>query len=178
MKVFAQLLSAGLLITCAQFANAQNQGPAPSPFCKIEQKVGLTDVTVEYSRPGVKDRKIFGDLVPYDKPWRTGANSATKFTFSTDVTVGGKELAAGSYAVITVPGKENWEVRFYPHESTRWNTYVDDENAKPVVVTAETGELSFTLETFVINLDHLRDNSATIVFAWENTVATVGMTVP
>lgn len=178
MKVLAQLLTICLIAAGIQIASAQDEKPAPSPFCKIEQKVGLTDVTLEYSRPGVKDRDIFGGLVPLNEPWRTGANAATKFTFSTDVTVGGKELAAGSYAVVTVPTEESWEIRFYPHESTRWSTYINDEDAKPVVVTAETGELDFSVESFMIMVDNLRDDSATIVFAWDMTTAWVDMTVP
>ncbi len=93
-------------------ATAQINTPAPSPSQKIEQKVGLTDVTLEYSRPGMKGRTIFGDLIPFDKVWRTGANQNTKITFSTDVTIDGKALKKGTYAVYTKPGKQSWDVIF------------------------------------------------------------------
>ena len=83
--------------------NAQIQTPAPSPFAKVEQKVGLTDVSLEYSRPNMRGRTIFGGLVPYDKIWRTGANARTKISFSDDVTVNGQELKAGTYAIFTKP---------------------------------------------------------------------------
>ena len=83
--------------------NAQIVTPAPSPFAKMEQKVGLTDVTLEYSRPNMRGRTIFGDLVPYDKVWRTGANARTKITFSDDVAVNGQTLKAVSYTHLTLP---------------------------------------------------------------------------
>jgi len=82
--------------------------PRPSPFAKITQTVGLTDITVDYSSPGVKGRKIWGALVPYDQVWRTGANKATKVTFSQDVTVGDTAVPAGSYAFFAIPGATTW----------------------------------------------------------------------
>ncbi|MCP5053951.1 MAG: DUF2911 domain-containing protein [bacterium] len=82
--------------------------PAPSPGASVMQTVGITDVTVKYSSPGVKDRTIWGGLVPYDKLWRTGANTATTIEFSTDVTVGGTKVAKGKYALFTKPGKTEW----------------------------------------------------------------------
>ena len=93
--------------------NAQIETPQPSPFTKIEQKVGLTDVTLEYSRPGMRGRTIFGDLVPYGKLWRTGANKNTMITFSDDVVVDGQTLKAGSYAIFVTPSAKSWDVIFY-----------------------------------------------------------------
>src|SRR6187549_3100732 len=87
---------------------AQLQTPAPSPSGKVEQRIGLTDVVVEYSRPSKKGRVIYGDVVPFDAVWRTGANAATKITFSDDVTFGGAEVKKGSYAMLTKPGKKTW----------------------------------------------------------------------
>ena len=81
-------------------AHAQIEVPAPSPGAKLEQKVGLTDVTVEYSRPGVKNRRIFGKLVPYGEMWRTGANASTKVTFSRDVKIEGQDLAKGNLCLV------------------------------------------------------------------------------
>lgn len=99
-----------LLVTLALSfpALAQIELPAPSPAAKVMQRVGLTDITVEYSSPGAKGRTIWGDLVPWDKPWRTGANAPTKITFSKDVTVGGKPVPAGTYGVITFPSQKAW----------------------------------------------------------------------
>ena len=91
-------------------AAADLELPRPSPFAKVSQDIGLTTVTVDYSSPGVKGRKIWGGLVPYDKQWRTGANRATKITFSRDVTFAGKPVPAGTYALFTIPGKTDWTV--------------------------------------------------------------------
>jgi hypothetical protein len=91
-------------------AAADLELPRPSPFAKVSQDVGLTTITVDYSSPGVKGRKIWGGLVPFDKLWRTGANRATKITFSRDVTFGGKPAPAGTYALFTIPTKGDWTV--------------------------------------------------------------------
>ena len=91
-------------------ANADLDLPRPSPFAKVSQTVGYTDITVDYSSPGVKGRKIWGNVVPYDKMWRAGANNATKVTFSRDVTFAGKPLAAGTYAFFLIPTKGAWTV--------------------------------------------------------------------
>lgn len=107
----AQNIVLGLAaLLASSSAVAQLELPAPSPAAKVMQRVGLTDVTVEYSSPAVKGRKIWGDLVPYGKPWRTGANAATKITFSRDVTFGGKPVPAGTYSVITLPTAKGWTV--------------------------------------------------------------------
>ena len=100
----------------ASAINAQIRTPAPSPSASFTQEIGLIEVSAEYSRPGVKGRTIFGDLVPYNKVWRTGANAATKISFSGDVTIEGEELPAGSYAILSVPGAQSWDVHFYTYE--------------------------------------------------------------
>jgi hypothetical protein len=84
--------------------------PAASPAAKVMAVVGTTEVTVEYSSPGVKKRKIWGELVPTGKPWRTGANSSTKVTFSQDVEVGGKSVPAGTYSLLTIPTPKSWTI--------------------------------------------------------------------
>jgi len=91
-------------------ARADVDLPRPSPFAKVSQVVGLTEITVDYSSPGVKGRKIWGGLVPYDQMWRAGANTATKITFSKDVTFAGKPVPAGTYAFFVIPGKSEWTV--------------------------------------------------------------------
>jgi hypothetical protein len=99
-----------LLALAAGPARADLDLPRPSPFAKTWQVVGLTEITVDYSSPGVKGRKIWGGLVPYDQMWRAGANQATKVTFSKDVTFAGKPVPAGSYAFFVIPGKSDWTV--------------------------------------------------------------------
>src|SRR5690606_11491992 len=116
MKKLYLLLFAGAL-SAATFG--QITAPQASPFTKVEQEGGLTNVTLEYSRPGMRDRQVFGNLVPFGEIWRTGANSNTKITFSDDVHIGGKELKKGTYAIYTRPQKNNWEVMFYT-DSNNW----------------------------------------------------------
>ena len=118
-----------MAFTMAYSVNAQITTPQPSPFSKIEQKVGLTDVTLEFSRPAMRGRTIFGNLVPYGKMWRTGANANTKITFSTDVTVGGSTLKAGTYAVFTTPNETSWDVIFYS-DASNWGTPREWDDAK------------------------------------------------
>ena len=86
--------------------------PAPSPGASVKQTIGLTDLTVSYSRPGVKNRVIWGGLVPYDKPWRTGANAATTLTTTGEISVGGQKLAAGTWSLFTIPGRNEWTFCF------------------------------------------------------------------
>ena len=105
MKKLALL---GFTVLLSFSVGAQLQTPQPSPSAEVEQMVGLTEVEVEYNRPSMRGRTIFGDLVPYDKLWRTGANKNTVVTFSDDVVVEGKTLEAGSYAIFTRPGEAVW----------------------------------------------------------------------
>jgi hypothetical protein len=150
-------------------ANAQIKTPAPSPSQKTEQMVGLTDVTLEYSRPGAKGRTIFGDLVPYGKVWRTGANKNTTLTFSTDFMVGGETLKAGTYALFTIPGEKTWDVILYS-DASNWGTpgkWDDAKVAAKMTVTPEV--MTMSVETFTITFDNLTNNSAVIGILWENT---------
>lgn len=103
-------LGSVLALALAFPAAAQLRLPAPSPAAKVSQEVGLTDISVEYSSPTVKGRKVWGELVPMDQVWRSGANAATKVTFSKDVTFGGKPVPAGTYALVTIPSAKGWTV--------------------------------------------------------------------
>ena len=157
---------------------AQIETPAPSPFSTLEQKVGLTDVKVEYSRPGVKGRKIFGGLEDYGKIWRTGANSNTKVTFSTDVNVDGQPLKKGTYALYTKPGKDSWEVIFYT-DATNWGTpqnWDDSKVALKTVVSPQ--EIPMLIETFTISIDDITNNNAVLGLMWENVYVPVAFSVP
>jgi hypothetical protein len=158
--------------------NAQIETPQPSPFTKIEQKVGLTDVTLEYSRPSMKGRKIFGDLVPYGKMWRTGANKNTMVTFSDDVVVDGTTLKAGSYAIFVTPGESSWDVIFYS-DVENWGIPREWDDSKVAAkTTVNTYEMPMAVETWTISIDDLKSNSAQIGFIWENTYVGVKVKVP
>ncbi|WP_324721120.1 DUF2911 domain-containing protein [Salinimicrobium sp. HB62] len=175
MKKILFILFTGLL---SGFATAQIQVPQPSPSAKIEQQVGLSKVTVNYSRPGMKGRTIFGDLVPYGEKWRTGANNNTTISFDTDVEINGKELKEGTYAIYTVPGKDKWEVIFYK-DSNNWGLPQQwDESKVALKATANVQEMPLSMETFTILFDELQNDSAALNFIWENTVATLPINVP
>ncbi|AKA36153.1 DUF2911 domain-containing protein [Flagellimonas lutaonensis] len=154
------------------------QTPQPSPSAKMEQTVGLTNVTVEYSRPSMKGRTIFGNLVPYDKLWRTGANKNTTVTFSDNVTIDGKELKAGSYAIFTKPGEAVWEVIFYS-DTNNWGTPQKWDDSKVALMTkAQVQEMPMPIETFTITVNDLHNNGATLGMLWENVYVGVPFTVP
>ncbi|PQB04529.1 DUF2911 domain-containing protein [Aureitalea marina] len=151
----------------------QIQTPAPSPFQKIEQKVGLTDVTVEYSRPSMKGRAIFGDLVPYGQVWRTGANANTKITFSNDVMIADGVLKAGSYAIYSKPEAGSWEVMFYS-DANNWGTPAEwDESKVAARVRVSTVPMNMDVETFTITFDDLKSDSANMGIIWESTYVAV-----
>ena len=152
--------------------------PQPSPKATVEQRVGLTDVSVEYSRPGVKGRAIFGDLVPFGKTWRTGANSNTKVTFSSDVSIDGQTLNAGSYGLYTVPNENSWEVMFYS-ESDNSGVPRDWDDTKVVAKTSvEVYSMPMNVETFTITFDDVSGTSATLGILWEKTYVGIKLEVP
>lgn len=152
---------------------AQIEIPQPSPFQTIEQKAGLTDVTLEYSRPSMRGRKIYGGLVPFDKMWRTGANANTKITFSEAVEIGGKTLEAGTYAIYTKPGAQSWEVYFY-NDADNWGTPEKwDESKVAAQTTAQVYPLPMDVQTFTISFDDLTNDSTNLGFLWEKTYVAV-----
>ena len=152
--------------------------PQPSPKATVEQRVGLTDISVEYSRPGVKGRAIFGDLVPFGKTWRTGANSNTKVTFSSDVSIDGQTLNAGSYGLYTVPNENSWEVMFYS-ESDNSGVPRDWDDTKVVAKTSvEVYSMPMNVETFTITFDDVSGTSAVIGILWEKTYVGIKFEVP
>lgn len=148
---------------------AQIQTPQASPFQKIEQKVGLTDVILEYSRPSMKGRTIVGGLVPYDEIWRTGANENTKITFSNDVEIGGQTVNAGTYAIYTKPSASSWEVYFYSDSNNWGNPEKWDESKVAAKVTAPVYPLTTEIETFTMSFDNLKNDEVTLGMLWEKT---------
>ena len=152
--------------------------PQPSPKASVEQRVGLTDISIEYSRPGVRGRTIFGDLVPFGKTWRTGANSNTKITFSSDVSIDGQTLKAGSYGLYTVPNENSWEIMFYT-ESDNSGVPRDWDKAKIVAKTSvEVYSMPMNVETFTITFDDVSSTSAVIGLLWEKTYVGIKFEVP
>jgi len=158
--------------------NGQITTPAPSPAAKIMQTVGLTDVTVEYSRPAMRGRTIFGDLVPYNELWRTGANKNSMVTFSDAVTIAGQKVEAGTYAVFTKPGQTSWEVVFYS-DSNNWGTPQDWDDSKVAAkTTVEVMALPFDVESFTMSIDAIHNNGATLGIFWEKAYVGVAFEVP
>ncbi len=148
---------------------AQIKTPQASPFQKIEQTVGLTDVTLEYSRPSMRGRTIFGNLVPFDKIWRTGANANTKITFSDDVEIGKTAVKAGTYAIFTKPGASNWDVYFYS-DANNWGEPGKWDDSKVVAkVNVATQPMNMPVETFTFTFDDLKNDSAILGIHWDKT---------
>jgi hypothetical protein len=164
--------------TFALSATAQIKTPAPSPSQKIEQTVGLTEVTLEYSRPSMKGRKIFGELADFGKVWRTGANENTKLTFSTDFMIDGKTLKAGTYALFTIPGEKTWDIILYA-DATNWGAPAKwDESKVAAKVTVSSFVLPMDIETFTISFSNLTNDSAVLGIMWENTYVALNFEVP
>ena len=144
--------------------------PKASPAASVTQEVGFTTITVTYSRPAVRGRQIFGDLVPYGRIWRVGANESTKFSVDTEVTILGNQLPAGTYALYAFPEKEEWKIVFHKNIS-HWGDgrkkYNPEEDAFRVSVTPQKNQ-SYQ-ENFLISFDVLTHNSANLILSWEQT---------
>ena len=172
-----------LLLVVFAAAEAQIQTPAASPAASVSTTVGLTDVKINYARPKMKGRKIFGEggdfLVPYGQLWRTGANAGTVISFSDDVTVGGKSLKKGDYLLLTIPGANEWTVILYSDPSMGGNTAAYDQSKDAVRLTAKPAKLADRVETFTVNIADISDDNtkANIEVAWENTSVKFGITV-
>lgn len=157
---------------------AQLERPMASPLAKVEQKVGLTQLALEYSRPSKNDRTVFGDVVPFNEVWRTGANGNTKFTCSDALIFGKDTLKAGSYAVFTKPTSDNWEVIFYT-EFGNWGTPdVWDESKVALRAKAKVIALNDVVESFTMSIDNLTTKSADLNFSWDKTRASLSFSVP
>lgn len=152
--------------------------PQASPSGKVEQRIGLTDVTVKYSRPSKNNRVIFGDLVPFGEVWRTGANENTTIT-CTDALIFGKDsLKPGTYALYSKPAKDSWELIFYS-TTDNWGTPEKWDDSKVVLRTkAAPVSTKWTTESFTINITNLKNESAAIQLMWDETAVSFPFTVP
>ena len=152
--------------------------PQASPKCVLNQMVGLTDVEVEYSRPGVKGRNIFGDLVPFGKVWRTGANSNTTISFSEDVLIDGKTLKKGKYALYTMPKVESWDVIFYSKTDNWGNPEVWNDSDVALRATVVPQILNKNIENLTIDINNLDNNFGYLNISWDKTIASLKFEVP
>jgi len=168
-----------LAIAIANFAvEAQVKTPQPSPKSILNQVVGLTDVTVEYSRPSAKGRVVFGDLVPFGKLWRTGANANSTVSFSEDVVINGTTLKKGKYAIFTLPKADMWEVIFYT-STDNWGLPENyDVNKVAVSLNVDPVMLNNHVESFTIAVNNITNDSATLDISWEKTMVSVKFEVP
>ena len=167
-------LTAAAVLTLAGGATAQGlKTPAPSPLQTLDQAFALSNVKVEYSRPGAKGRAIFGDVVPFGKVWRTGANGATKITFGEDVMVAGKALKAGTYALYTMPNRDKWEVMFYNDLTMGGNVASYKTSDEALRVSAPVMKLNDKVENFTINIGDISSTTANLDMMWENTRVSV-----
>ena len=149
----------------ATSALAQVRTPRPSPQATLTQTVGVTDITIKYSRPGVKGRTIWGALVPYDKVWRTGANEATTITFSEDVTINGQKLAKGTYSLHTTPGQSSWKIHFNS-VADQWGSYSYDA-AKDVLVVNATPVAAPHAEWLTFEIPEMTTDTAKVNIRWD-----------
>lgn len=149
--------------------------PDASQHATVTQRVGLTDISIEYFRPNKRDREIFGGLVPYGQVWRTGANSPTKIKFSDAVKIGGQDVAAGEYAFYTLPNESEWTI-ILSKNTKLWGAYGYKADADALRVTVKPTALASPVETFTIGLDDLKDDSATISMEWDKTRVPVELT--
>jgi tetratricopeptide (TPR) repeat protein len=175
---FVSLLAlAGLILPFSRLSAASKEFefPAPSQHGTITQRVGLTDVSVDYSRPDKRGREIFGGLVPYGKVWRTGANAPTTIKFSDDVKIEGKDLPAGEYAFYTIPDKNEWTIIFSKNLKL-WGAYGYKPDADALRVTVKPTTLPDEVETFTIGFANLKDDGATITLDWDKTHVPVQLT--
>jgi len=168
-----------LAVLIANFTiEAQVKTPQSSPKTTVNQVVGLTDVTVEYSRPSAKGRTVFGDLVPFGKLWRTGANQNSMVTFSDDVVIKGNTLKKGKYAIFTTPKADMWEVIFYT-DTENWGTPENwDANKVALSTMVDPTALGNHVETFTIGVNNLTNDSATLDISWEKTMVSIKFEVP
>ena len=166
------------LVCIANTTFGQITHPKASPFSKIEQTIGLSNITIEYSRPAVKGRKLFGELVPYGRIWRVGANESTKITVDSDVDVIGNILSKGTYALYAFPEADSWKIVFHKN-ITHWGdgrkAYNREEDAFRITIKPEI--ISEWHENFLISFDEITHDSATMQWIWGNTRISIPLSV-
>jgi len=176
MKKYLLLIT---LITFS-FSFSQIETPQPSPASEIDQTVGLTEINVEYSRPSIKGREIFGNLVPYNKIWRTGANASTKISFSTHVDINGKRINPGKYSLFTVPNESEWKIILY-NNTELWGVPQNWDDNNVVLSTSvkiEKFPEPISIETFSIGFDKVNNNYVILSIMWDDVYVPITIDVP
>lgn len=161
----------------ASILSAQVVTPKASPAAKLQQKVGLADIQIEYARPGAKGRIVFGDLIPYGQMWRLGANENTKITTSEALIFGKDTLAAGTYALFAKPGQTSWELYFYTDYSNWGLPEPWDPTKVRLQVTAGVQKIQDYQENLAFQIDALSNNGGTLLITWENTKVSLPFTL-
>ena len=162
-KLFVTVLLSFSLLGFSQF-----NVPTASPRQKIEQQFSMTKISVDFGRPGVKGRKVFGELVPFGKVWRAGANSSTKITFDQNVNFGGKDVMAGTYGLFVIPMEKEWKV-ILNKDSQQWGAFSYDEKLNVAEVTVPVQKLADKQEWFEITVNPIDIHSAEMIFKWDTT---------
>jgi hypothetical protein len=165
------------LVCISLFTQAQVQTPKASPVAKVEQRAGLTDISISYSRPAVNERKIFGELIPFGQRWRLGANENTKITTSDALIFGSDTLQAGTYALFATPNSDNWVIDFYT-ETTNWGLPEKWETSKvALTVNAKVKKMPMVTENLTISIDNMEFNSAVLNITWDKTQVSLPFTL-
>jgi hypothetical protein len=172
---FVVITAALLLSRAAAAQSAAIETPAPSPRARVEQRVGITDVSIDYSSPGVKGRKIWGEVVPYDKVWRAGANAPTKLTVTRDFAFGGTAVKAGSYAVFVTPGKKAWTVALNTDLAATQDSHDDKNDVARVAVTP--AALPAVRERLIYLFSDTQDDRTHLDLEWERVRIRVALTI-
>jgi hypothetical protein len=170
-----KILFACALFCAASITNAQVKMPAPSPTQKIKQDFALGSVELTYSRPSIKGRKIFGDLVPFGKVWRTGANSATLIKFNDAVEIAGKKIDTGSYALYTIPNEGSWEI-IINKGTTNWGTNGYTDSGDVVRFKVPSMKMATAVETFTMQFANIKPESCELHIMWDKTAIAIPIT--
>lgn len=170
------ILALLILSSSAAFSQPVLKTPAPSPTQTVTQAFGLGELKVEYSRPGMKGRVVFGDLVPYNAIWRTGANQATKLTVGDDVKVNGTALAAGTYAIYTKPSATEWTVMIYKDLTLGGNVAEYKKENEVMTFMVKPSTMNDKMETFTIGFNDVTSTSCKLDLMWENTRVSIPLT--
>ncbi|MGZ5273046.1 MAG: DUF2911 domain-containing protein [Kaistella sp.] len=165
-----------LFLAVSVTAYSQISLPAASPRQMVEQQFSTSKISVDYGRPGVKGRKVFGELVPYGKVWRAGANGATKITFAQSVNFGGKTVPAGTYGLFVIPAEKEWKV-ILNKDAQQWGAYAYDEKLNVIDVTVPVQKLMEKQEWFAVELNPIDDIALDMVIKWDMTKVTVPVKV-
>jgi Protein of unknown function (DUF2911) len=177
LRPFVMAISGLVMVSCLQAQTPNINFPAASPLCTLKQRVGLTDIEVVYSRPSVKGRTIFGGIVPYGQVWRTGANQATKITFSTPVKLEENDIPAGTYGLFTIPGEDEWTIIINTN-ANQWGAF--QYNQKDDLIRFKVTPVTLkdtSIETFAVEFNRIRDEAAVLNLVWDKTVVPIHLEV-